>query len=183
MFYYFSMILTFGTNQTILLKPTAKATDALFCPSTGAKAGNEGRACSTGGACSTLLQPGQAAWQLPCHGMGNLCSAPSSPGADCLHQEILLKCNFSALASHTSAFPPRGAQHRSPCEDTRGHLSQLWQINMKSWVSPSTPTAINLEERSCTAKKHYTAQREILMLKWILSKNCKTTGFEAAVST
>lgn len=40
-FYYFSMILTFGTNQMILLTSTAKAINALFCPSTGAQVGND----------------------------------------------------------------------------------------------------------------------------------------------
>lgn len=129
-----------------------------------------------------MLQPTQATWQFPHHGMGDPCSAHCIPSAHCLCQEVLLEGKFSSLASHTPAFPPRGAQQRLSWEDTRGHLSQLWQVTRSPEYLHLLPAVINMEEHSCT-KKYFMAQRETLTLKWALLKNCKTTGFEAAVST
>lgn len=88
-----------------------------------------------------VLQPTQAAWQCPHHGMGDPCSAHCIPSAHCLHQEVLLQCKFSSLANHTPGFPPRGAQQRRiVLGGFQRTLVPTMAGNTKSWIPPSTPS-------------------------------------------
>lgn len=114
------MILTFGTNQMILLNPTAKATDALLCPSTGAQVGNDEESLQHKGRRSPLLLPRQAAWQLPHHGMGHLCSAPV--------QTLCIRRHYW----NASALSPAAHLHFLPEEHSRG-----WPVRIPEDTCPN----------------------------------------------